>query len=55
MRINLQVPYEDKEEAKRLGAIWDVARKTWYIQNKEDLRPFLKWIPKRLTKPHRSI
>ena len=55
MRVNLQVPYEDKDEVKRLGARWDAARKTWFVQGIEDLRPFLRWIPKRLTKPHRGI
>lgn len=50
MRIDLKVPYEDKDEAKRLGALWDAARKTWYIKNKENLRPFLKWMPERLTR-----
>lgn len=55
MRVNLQVPYEDKDEVKRLGARWDAARKTWFVQGIEDLRPFLRWIPKRLTKPHKAF
>jgi|LakMenEpi03Aug12_release.lakeMendotaPanAssembly.Ray.scaffolds.fasta_scaffold4319102_1 hypothetical protein len=51
MRINLEVPYEEKDKARRLGASWDPARKTWYIQNKENLKPFMKWIPERLKRP----
>jgi len=27
----LKVPYDDKEDAKRLGARWDPKRKKWYI------------------------
>lgn len=45
MRINLQVPYSDKESVKSLGAKWDVARKTWYIIDPQDLEQFKKWIP----------
>lgn len=31
MRINLSVPYSDKDLAKELGAKWDCIEKTWYI------------------------
>ncbi|HBD4305845.1 TPA: DNA primase, partial [Escherichia coli] len=30
-RIDINVPYNEKDEAKRLGARWDATRKTWYI------------------------
>lgn len=30
-RINLVVPYESKDEAKSLGAIWDVVDRLWFI------------------------
>lgn len=45
MRINLQVPYGDKDKAKSLGAIWDIARKTWYVIDPAELKPFQQWIP----------
>lgn len=45
MRINLNTPFAEKDQAKALGARWDVARKTWYIENVEDLTPFKRWIP----------
>lgn len=44
MRIDLRCPYSDKDEAKALGARWDVARKTWYVIDPDDLEPFSKWI-----------
>lgn len=44
MRINLQCPYSDKDEAKALGARWDPARKTWYVIDPDDLGRFAKWI-----------
>lgn len=44
MRINLDCPYSEKDDAKRLGARWDMARKTWYVENPEDLTLFARWI-----------
>ncbi len=46
MRTNLQVPFAEKDAAKQLGARWDPARKVWYVENKPDLSPFTKWLPK---------
>lgn len=51
MRVNLKVPYEEKDEAKRKGAHWDGARKTWFVTNVENLKQFSKWIPAHLMKP----
>ncbi len=45
MRINLTTTFAEKDKAKALGARWDVARKTWYIEDIEDLTPFRRWIP----------
>jgi len=45
MRINLTTPFAEKEAAKALGARWDPARKNWYIENVEDMTPFIQWIP----------
>lgn len=53
MRVNLKVPYEEKLEVKKLGARWDPGRRTWYIENVENVAPFLRWIPAHLTRPHR--
>ena len=43
-RINLNVPFEEKEEVKRLGARWDKQHKTWYIPCSMDRTPFEQWI-----------
>lgn len=45
MRINLTVRYEERSQAKALGARWDAARKTWYVINPEDMAPLLRWMP----------
>jgi hypothetical protein len=45
MRMNLKVPFAEKDAAKALGARWDAARKIWYVTDVADLAPFLRWIP----------
>lgn len=52
MRVNLNVPYAEKDEAKRHGARWDAGRRTWYVEDLGNLHPFMKWIPEHLTMPH---
>ena len=34
-RINLNVPFKHKTDAKRMGAWWDPRIKTWYARNGE--------------------
>jgi hypothetical protein len=53
LRTNLLVPFKEKDQAKALGASWDSGRKIWYVENKENLEPFLRWMPKHLKKPCR--
>lgn len=48
----LNVPFAEKDEAKRLGARWNPARKSWYIENVEDITSFMKWMPEEYKKPH---
>lgn len=54
MRVDLKVPYSQKDEARKLGARWDRARKTWYVENEEHLGRFLRWVPDHLRKPHEA-
>jgi hypothetical protein len=51
MRINLQVSFEDKDLAKRRGALWDPNKRVWYIVDQPDLTLFERWIPQRLLQP----
>lgn len=47
MRIYLDVPYDDKEEAKSLGAKWNPRVKKWYAETRpEEYVKFSKWILK---------
>jgi|DEB19_MinimDraft_3_1074340.scaffolds.fasta_scaffold98011_2 hypothetical protein len=45
MRINLKVPYDEKEKAKSLGARWDMEKRIWYVIDPQNLKPFKQWIP----------
>jgi hypothetical protein len=40
----LNVPFAEKDEAKRLGARWDSARKKWYAPLGTDLALFSRWL-----------
>lgn len=44
MRVNLAVPFSEKEQAKKLGARWDFDGRTWYVENPDNLAPFLRWL-----------
>jgi phage/plasmid primase-like uncharacterized protein/antirestriction protein ArdC len=48
--IKLSVLYEDKEEAKKLGAKWSAKLGTWYVLEGTDLQPFNNWLPKEVKK-----
>jgi hypothetical protein len=45
MRANLKVPFSEKDQAKKLGARWDAARKLWYIEGGVDAALFARWQP----------
>jgi hypothetical protein len=45
MRVDLRVPFAEKDEAKRLGAKWDATRKVWYVLNVPNLASFQRWLP----------
>jgi len=44
-RVDLEVPYAEKDEAKSLGARWDPARKTWYVPAGLNCQPLQRWLP----------
>ncbi len=54
MRTNLNATYDDKDIVKKLGAKWDVARQTWYVENVEKIHLFLPWIDDKLKQPTKS-
>jgi putative DNA primase/helicase len=44
-RVFLAVPYEQRAEAKALGALWDKTAKSWYAPAGANLEQLVKWLP----------
>lgn len=44
-RIDLTVPFSEKDEAKKLGARWDSELKVWYVPDGVDVNGFGRWLP----------
>ena len=44
-RTYLAVPYDEKNNAKQLGAKWDRQAKAWYVPAGTDLEAFTPWLP----------
>lgn len=45
MRLDLKVPFAEKDQARKLGARWDAGRKRWYIEGHLDAALFAQWQP----------
>lgn len=45
-RTDLTVPFAEKDEAKRHGALWDGERKVWYVPDGIDESAFWRWLPR---------
>ena len=44
-RIDLKVPYAEKDQAKIHGAQWDTENRTWYAPAGTDLQNLRRWLP----------
>ena len=44
-RVDLRVPFKEKEQAWRRGARWDGAQRIWYIPDGVDHTGFEQWLP----------
>lgn len=47
----LNVPFEEKDEAKSLGAKFDWSVKRWYCPSDEDVNKFTKWLDRSQDRP----
>lgn len=45
---DLQVPYKEKDQAKKLGARFNAETKKWYVPHGYDIWKFTKWWPESL-------
>src|SRR4051812_42586425 len=50
-RVDLLVPYVEKEDAKALGARWDKDRKVWFAPPGIDHATLGRWLPRGFTPP----
>jgi len=41
--IALKVPFNEKDQAKALGAKWNAESKHWYVPQGVNAEPFAKW------------
>ena len=41
----LDVPYAEKDEAKKLGARWDPEMKKWFVPKGKEAANFQRWFP----------
>jgi len=48
IKTYLDVPFNEKDDAKALGACWDVQARKWYIPEGFELVSFGKWLPREL-------
>jgi len=44
-RVNLDVPYHDRNLVRQLGARWDDVEHLWYVPEGRDPSPFVAWLP----------
>ena len=42
-RFYIACPFADKDDAKSLGARWDMDARKWYVPNDVDRNLFKKW------------
>jgi hypothetical protein len=50
MRVYLNVPYSEKEIAKRRSCRWDNVKKLWYIEDPLHIELYVRWIPEYILK-----
>lgn len=41
--VSLKVPFNEKDQAKALGARWNAESKHWYVPQGADASPFENW------------
>lgn len=55
MKTKLIVPQNEEVIAKSLGAEFDKEKREWYVEDVEDLQPFLRWMSQHLLRPCKPV
>ena len=50
VQLYLNVPFEQKERVRHLGARWDSALRLWFVPHRIDINQFRDWWPESLKK-----
>lgn len=43
-RVYLSVPYAEKDQAKKLGAMWDAEKRRWFVWGGASMEDFARWM-----------
>jgi len=54
-KLYLDVPIEEKDEAKKHGARWDAERRSWYINVNAYCGEITQWMPRYIGKRHPTL
>lgn len=54
-KVVLAVPYEEKNEAKALGARWDPDLRKWFVPAGMDSEPFARWFHREVPRADRAM
>ncbi len=54
-KFYINCPYNEKDEAKLLGARWDADKRKWYIPFDSDRSKFKKWISNSKSQNHLRV
>lgn len=54
-KIYLAVPYEEKGQAKAIGARWDIRQRAWYATDPSRVADFARWLPELALDPGETI
>ena len=54
-RFYLNCPYAEKDEAKDLGARWDMKARKWFVPDDVDRDLFRKWWPQEVAAEEASF
>jgi hypothetical protein len=52
--VLLDCPFQEKEEAKELGARWNSTIKKWYVPMGMDVSKFARWLPETQSLPYQK-
>jgi len=53
--VYLDCPFDEKDDAKNLGARWDPELRKWYVPEHLEVKDFQRWLPDFDTEPRKAL